>query len=67
MSFEGGEKVKCIKKPVIVEAIQFVDTVDRIVELSNFIDDQDLKIDYADADDPVVKIKTLEGCMKFRW
>lgn len=43
-----------------MEAIQFVDTVDRIVELSNFIDDQDLKIDYADADDPLVK-RRLKG------
>jgi hypothetical protein len=50
------------KKPVVIEAIQFNDTTERISELAEFITDQPLVISFA-ADPPVIKIKTLEGVM----
>ena len=33
-------------------------------ELSAFIDNQDLRVNYADPENPVLKIETLEGVMK---
>lgn len=47
-----------------MEAIQFQDTPERIAELSNFINNQPLKIDYSNPNKPVLKINTLEGVMK---
>ena len=52
------------KKPLIIEAVQFIDNAERIEELANFIDDQDLVIDYSDKDNPKLKIETLEGVME---
>lgn len=52
------------KKPVEVEAVQFKDDADVLCELSAFIDNQDLRVDYADPENPVLKIETLEGVMK---
>lgn len=49
------------KKPVVIEAIKFIDTIERIEELSDFIDNQPLRIDYKNPDKPVLKINTLEG------
>jgi hypothetical protein len=49
------------KKPVIIEAIQFVDDAERITEISNFVG-EGLSIDYSKKE-PVLKIKTLEGVM----
>ena len=51
------------KKPVVIEALQFIDEVDRLVELSEFIDNQDLRVDYKDPENPVLKLDTLEGVM----
>ena len=50
------------KKPVIIEAIQFIDTTDRIIEIQEFVG-KDLRIDYADPKNPIMKIETLEGVM----
>lgn len=50
------------KKPVIIEAIQFIDTTDRIIEIQEFVG-RDLRIDYADPKNPIMKIETLEGVM----
>ena len=50
------------KKPVIIEAIQFVDDAERITEISDFIGD-DFSIDYSKKEKPVLKINTLEGVM----
>lgn len=50
------------KKPVIIEAIQFIDTTDRIIEIQEFVG-RDLRIDYADPKNPIMKIETLEGTM----
>lgn len=51
------------KKPVVIEALQFEDNPTRLEELSNFIDDQELRVDYKDPQDPKLKITTLEGVM----
>lgn len=56
--------MKYRKKPVIIEAVQFKDDADALCELSAFIDNQDLRVDYADPKNPVLKIETLEGVMK---
>ena len=56
--------MKYRKKPVIIEAVQFKDDVDALCELSAFIDNQDLRVDYADPENPVLKMETLEGVMK---
>lgn len=56
--------MKYRKKPVIIEAVQFKDDADVLCELSAFIDNQDLRVDYADPENPVLKIETLEGVMK---
>lgn len=50
------------KKPVIIEAIQFVDDAERITEISNFVG-EGLSIDYSEKEKPVLKINTLEGVM----
>lgn len=52
------------KKPVEIEAIQFEDTPEVLSELSDFISNQDLRVDYKDPENPVIKIETLEGVMK---
>lgn len=52
------------KKPVTIEAIQFADDADTISNISGFMQaDEPLIIDYADKDNPVIKIETLEGTM----
>ena len=55
--------MKYKKKPVVIEAVQFFDTVESINELSEFIDDQNLRVSYENPEHPVVKIETLEGIM----
>ena len=50
-----------MKKPVVIEALQFEDTAERLEELSYFIDDQDLRVDYKDLKNPKLILKTLEG------
>ena len=52
------------KKPVEIEALQFLDDVDRITELSNFIDNQYVRVSYKDPKNPKLLIKTLEGVME---
>ncbi len=49
------------KKPVVIEAIKFIDTTERIEELSGFIDNQPLRIDYKNPEKPILKLNTLEG------
>lgn len=50
-----------VKKPVVIEALQFLDTPERIEELSSFIDDQDVRISYKDPENPKLILQTLEG------
>ena len=54
--------MKYRKKPVVVEAVQFVDTEESILKLSELGLDP-VWIDYADTDNPILKIETLEGLM----
>ena len=56
--------MKYRKKPVVIEALQFEDTADRISELSDFVSDQDLVVNYNYPDNPYLRIQTLEGEMK---
>ena len=51
------------KKPVVIEALQFIDEADRLVELSEFIDNQDLRVSYQNPENPELKLETLEGVM----
>ena len=55
--------MKYRKKPVVIEAMQFLDNAETITNLAEFIDNQDLRLDYADPKNPVIKIETLEGVM----
>ena len=55
--------MKYRKKPVVIEAVQFTDTEESILELSELGLDP-VRVDYADLDNPVLKIETLEGLMK---
>lgn len=54
--------MKYRKKPVVVEVVRFTDTEESILKLSELGLDP-VRIDYADADSPILKIKTLEGLM----
>lgn len=54
--------MKYRKKPVVIEAIQFLDDAKRISELQEFAG-KDLHVDYSSKDNPVLKIDTLEGTM----
>lgn len=54
--------MKYRKKPVVIEAIQFLDDAKRISELQEFAG-KDLRVDYSNKDNPVLKIDTLEGTM----
>ena len=51
------------KKPVIIEAIQFIDDVDRILEIQEFSGGETIRVDYKNKENPTLKIKTLEGVM----
>ena len=53
--------MKYCKKPVAIKAIQFIDTPERLEELSKFIDNQPLRVDYKIPNKPVLKLQTLEG------
>ena len=59
---ERIEEMKYRKKPVVIEAVQFVDTEESILKLSELGLDP-VRIDYADLDNPILKIETLEGLM----
>lgn len=51
------------KKPIVIEAMQFKDdSADTIIALQEFMQ-SDLLVSYADPDNPVIKIETLEGVM----
>jgi hypothetical protein len=50
------------KKPVVIEAIQFLDNAERLAELSKFIGG-DIKVSYKHPI-PFIEIETLEGTMR---
>ena len=49
------------KKPVTIEAIQFLDTPEQLDKLSNFMGE--IEVSYENPDKPVIMIATLEGVM----
>lgn len=51
------------KKPVVIQAIQFFDQPEELINIQEFMGDIDLTIDYKDINDPKLKIETLEGVM----
>lgn len=51
------------KRPVVIQAIQFQDTVECLTKLSWFMAAQDLEVSYENPDKPIIKISTLEGVM----
>ena len=55
-------EMKYRKKPVVIEAVQFKDTEESILELSELGLDP-VRIDYADLSNPLLKIETLGGLM----
>jgi len=59
---ESKKVERFVKKPVEIEALQFVGTAENTLELSEFIE-KDIAIDYANPQAPVLKIETLEGTM----
>lgn len=59
-----SKRMKYRKKPVIIEAIQFIDNADRIIEIQEFLGGDTIVISYEDADNPYMYIETLEGTMK---
>lgn len=56
--------MKYRKKPVIIEAIQFEDNSDHIIEIHEFMGGDTIRVNYEDKDNPYLKIETLEGIMK---
>lgn len=52
------------KKPVVIEAIQFVDDAERILEIQEFMGGGLLRVNYEDPKNPFIRIETLEGEMK---
>lgn len=52
------------KKSVIIEAIQFTDSVNCILAICEFMGQEAARINYKDKDNPYIKIETLEGTMK---
>lgn len=52
------------KKPVVIEALQFIDDPNRLEELSHFIDDQPLRVIYENPEAPKIILKTLEGVIE---
>ena len=56
--------MKYRKKPVVIKAVQFEDTTEYLMELDAL--GLGVVCDYADKDNPVLKIGTLEGVMTAR-
>lgn len=54
---------KYVKKPVIIEAMVFEDSIDCLAELSDFMDNQNVRVNYSGAK-PKLLIETLEGIMQ---
>lgn len=52
------------KKPVEIEAIEFIDTPERIEEIFNFMENETMRVDYSVYCRPAVLIETLEGTMR---
>ena len=51
------------KKPVVIEAIQFFDQPEELINIQDFMGNINITVDYKNIDDPKLKIETLEGTM----
>lgn len=56
--------MKFKKKPVVIEAIQFFDQPEELINIQKFMGDINLNIDYKNPNDPKLKIETWEGTMR---
>lgn len=56
--------MKYRKNPVVIDAIQFKDDPDTLIEIQEFMGGGELRISYENPDNPVIKIETLEGVME---
>lgn len=54
------------KKPLVIEAVKFEDTDECLMALSDDLGLDPVRVDYADRDNPIIKIDTLEGEMTGR-
>lgn len=54
--------MKYRKKPVVIEAIQFINDIESVESIKNFMGD-DFLIDASDPEHLVIRIATLEGIM----
>lgn len=56
--------MKFRKKPVVIEAVKFEDTIESLKQLAGLYDlGEPVRVSYQNPDKPVVLIKTLEGVM----
>ena len=56
---------KYMKKPLIIEAVQFTDdSPEVIMEINEFMDLEELRVNYNIPDKPAIIIPTLEGNMR---
>lgn len=56
---------KYVKKPIIIEAIKFKnDSVETIMEINEFMNLDELRVNYNIQDKPAIIIPTLEGNMR---
>ena len=61
----GDRMAKYRKKPVVIEAIEFDETAEKIIEVKNFMNDHDVVVSFNNsARIGQLKINTLEGVMK---
>jgi hypothetical protein len=51
---------KYIKKPVVIEAVQFLDDSETLLVIQEFMGNADLTINYRDFNDPKLKIETFQ-------
>ena len=51
------------KKPVVIEAVQFLNSHEELDALRHFIDNQDVVVSFLEPAKPILKIETLEGTM----
>jgi len=56
--------MKYKNKPVVIEAVQFKDDPDVLIEIQEFMGGGELRVSYEKPDNPVIKIETLEGVME---
>lgn len=60
---EEDSMPKFRKKPVVIEAVQFLNSHEELDALRHFIDNQDVVVSFLEPAKPILKIETLEGTM----